>query len=103
MSWARKSSPKVINDSVFELPRVKVIRSFLSLRCMLPPFGIIRTPAELIYELKNKTDLLQEYSLTMDASEAFMFSGPKQVNIVTKLTCGLWSTSSFLVCQNMHL
>jgi len=79
MSWARKSSPKVINDSVFELPRVKVIRSFLSLRCMLPPFGIIRTPAELIYELKNKTDLLQEYSLTMDASEAFMFSGPKQV------------------------
>ena len=97
MSWARKSSPKVINDSVFELPRVKVIRSFLSLRCMLPPFGIIRTPAELIYELKNKTDLLQEYSLTMDASEAFMFSGPKQVNIVTNKTCGLWSTSSFLV------
>ena len=86
--WRRKSS-EIVNETVFDLQSVKVSRSFLSLRFILPPFGILRTPAEVLYELENKTGEVQEYSLTMDPSDSFMFSGPKQlkIKIFPKDTC----------------
>lgn len=80
LNWKRKSS-EIINTTSFELPSVKVHSSFLSLRCDLPPFGVLRTPAGAVYVLENKTSLVQEYSLTMEPSDSFMFSGPKQLRI----------------------
>ena len=78
--WKRKSSD-IINESIFELPSIKVSRSFMSLKYELPAFGILRTPTEAAFEILNLTSNLQEYSLTMEPSESFMFSGPKQLRV----------------------
>ena len=80
LHWKRKSSD-VVNEAVFELQSFKVNRTFLALSCSLPPYGILRTPAEACYYLENRTSLMQEYSLTMEPSDAFMFSGPRQLRV----------------------
>jgi len=76
--WKRKLS-EIINETVFELQNIKVSRSFMSLKFRLPAYGILRTPAEASFEIINRTEIMQEYSLTMEPSESFMFSGPKQL------------------------
>ena len=53
----------------------------MSLRYHLPAFGVLRTPANFVFEIINKTDCVQEYTLTMDPSDSFMFSGPKQLRL----------------------
>jgi len=80
LSWQRTDS-QIINDTIFELSSVKVSRSFMSLRCDLPPFGVLRTPAAVNFELANSTDEVQDYALTMDPSDSFMFSGPKNLRL----------------------
>ena len=58
----------------------KLSLSSLYARAILPPFGVVRTPLTLLYELRNQTDKVQEYALTMEPSEAFMMSGNKQAH-----------------------
>ena len=94
-----------MNETVFDLQSVKVSRSFLALKFTLPSFGILRTPAEVLYMLENKTGEVQEYSLTMDPSDSFMFSGPKQLRVkifpkdICKVRCLLYP----LITGNLFL
>ena len=39
------------------------------------------TPLQAVYTLHNRTSELQEYTVATEPSEAFMFSGPKQVRV----------------------
>ena len=60
---------------------VKVALSSLYVTSELPPYGVVRTPLRLSYNLTNRTDLLQELLVIMEPSDAFMFSGNKQLHI----------------------
>ena len=63
------------------MPIVKVAVSSLYITSELPPYGVVRTPLTLSYNLTNRTDLLQELLVIMEPSDAFMFSGNKQLHI----------------------
>ena len=69
------------SNTTFEMSTVKVALSSLYATAELPPYGVVRTPLQLTYNLTNRTDLLQELFIVMEPSEAFMFSGNKQLHI----------------------
>ena len=80
LKWKRKSS-EIENETVFELDNIDLVTGQLDLRCDLPGYAVLHSPVTVKYLLKNKTDMLQEYSVTMDPSDSFMFSGPKQLKL----------------------
>lgn len=53
----------------------------LGLKTTLPPHGLVRTPMVLSYHLVNRSQELINLEVSMEGSEAFMFSGYKQVMI----------------------
>ena len=64
--------------STYELQSVRVCQSSLYAEASLPAFATARVPFGLGYVLKNKTDVMLEFNLAMEPSEAFMLSGNKQ-------------------------
>ena len=64
--------------STYELQSVRVCQSSLYAEAYLPAFATARIPFGLEYVLKNKTDVMLEFNLAMEPSEAFMLSGNKQ-------------------------
>ena len=66
---------------MFEMSAIKLAISSLYITTDLPPYGIVRTPLRLSYNLMNRTELLQELLVAMEPSDAFMFSGNKQLHI----------------------
>lgn len=57
-----------------------VIGSLLSLVLELPSFGRVRESLPVRYHLENRTGLVQDVEITVEPSDAFMFSGLKQVS-----------------------
>eukprot|EP00092_Neocalanus_flemingeri_P018363 GFUD01019872.1.p1 GENE.GFUD01019872.1~~GFUD01019872.1.p1 ORF type:complete len:1115 (+),score=430.62 GFUD01019872.1:234-3578(+) len=80
MCWTREGE-EVINQTTFDLPSLKLSRSSLYVECLLPPFGVLRTPLQATYTFHNRSQDIQEFLVTTDPSDAFMFSGPKQAQI----------------------
>ncbi len=64
--------------STFELQSVTVCQSSLFAAAKLPPYAVARTPFGVTYSLVNRTDIVLEFNLTMESSEAFMLAGNKQ-------------------------
>lgn len=54
----------------------------LPLSLDLPSFGRVRESLPVRYHLQNKTDLVQDVEISVEPSDAFMFSGLKQVRVV---------------------
>jgi len=79
--WTRREMKEIINETVFDLPTLKLSRSSLYVECLLPPFGVLRTPLQATYTFHNRSLDIQEFMVTTDPSDSFMFSGPKQVQI----------------------
>jgi len=79
--WTRRGMKEIINETVFDLPTLKLSRSSLYVECLLPPFGVLRTPLQATYTFHNRSLDIQEFMVTTDPSDSFMFSGPKQVQI----------------------
>lgn len=50
----------------------------------LPPFGRVRESLPVKYHLQNKTDLVQDVEISVEPSDAFMFSGLKQVGAASR-------------------
>ncbi len=46
----------------------------------LPSFGRVRESLPVRYHLENRTGLVQEVEISVEPSDAFMFSGLKQVS-----------------------
>ena len=86
LQW-RRNDTNGIDDidicakTTFEMSAIKLAISSLYITTTLPPYGVVRTPLQLIYNLINRTDLLQELLVVMEPSDAFMFSGNKQLHI----------------------
>lgn len=51
----------------------------LDLKINLPAFGLVRTPLLTTYEFHNRSTQLIQLDVSIEASEAFMFAGYKQV------------------------
>jgi len=81
LCWSRQNEEDIINEAVFDLPTLKLSRSYLYVECLLPPFGVLRTPLQATYTFHNRSLDIQEFMVTTDPSDSFMFSGPKQVQI----------------------
>jgi len=80
LCWTREGE-EIINQTIFDLPTLKLCRSSLYVECLLPPFGVLRTPLQATYTFHNRSQDIQEFLVTTDPSDAFMFSGPKQAQI----------------------
>lgn len=46
----------------------------------LPSFGRVRESLSVRYHIQNRTALVQEVEMAVEPSDAFMFSGLKQVD-----------------------
>jgi len=80
LKWKRMDSD-ITNETSFELQTIQVADTFLSMTCKIPGFGVLRSPVTIQYIMLNKTAFIQEYSLIMEPSDSFMFSGPKQLKL----------------------
>lgn len=47
----------------------------------LPAYGCVQTPLFVSYLVRNRTLQVQEVEVTVEPSDAFMYSGHKQVRI----------------------
>lgn len=45
----------------------------------LPAYGCVQTPLSVSYLVRNRTLQVQEVEVTVEPSDAFMYSGHKQV------------------------
>lgn len=63
-----------------------VIRVPISITLDVPSHGWVRTPLTISYQVRNRTQQVQEFDFCMDSSDSFMYAGHKQVSIKTGIT-----------------
>ncbi|RXN29164.1 trafficking particle complex subunit 11 [Labeo rohita] len=83
ISWKRKSAfaeTSVVRTIVI-LPHVMVENIPLYVHAELPSFGRVRESLPVRYRLENRTGLVQDVEISVEPSDAFMFSGLKQVRM----------------------
>ncbi|XP_054846122.1 trafficking protein particle complex subunit 11 isoform X1 [Eublepharis macularius] len=83
ISWKRSSAVKSIPvvRTVITLPHVIVESIPLHVNADLPPFGRVRESLPVKYNLQNKTNIVQDLEVSVEPSDAFMFSGLKQIRL----------------------
>uniref|UniRef100_A0A8C5L7B6 Trafficking protein particle complex subunit 11 n=1 Tax=Jaculus jaculus TaxID=51337 RepID=A0A8C5L7B6_JACJA len=83
ISWKRTSAMENIPviSTVITLPHVIVENIPLHVHADLPSFGRVRESLPVRYHLQNKTDLVQDVEISVEPSDAFMFSGLKQIRL----------------------
>ncbi|XP_026677123.1 uncharacterized protein LOC103506206 [Diaphorina citri] len=79
VKWRRKDSSLGLVTSCIELPRVDVQPLPIQLSLNLPAHGLVRTPMTICYTLYNYLSTIVTVQIIMESSEAFIFSGYKQV------------------------
>lgn len=83
ISWKRKSAfaGTSVVRTIIILPHVMVENIPLYVHAELPSFGRVRESLPVRYHLENRTGLVQEVEISVEPSDAFMFSGLKQVRM----------------------
>eukprot|EP00096_Caligus_rogercresseyi_P005662 TRINITY_DN21630_c0_g1_i1.p1 TRINITY_DN21630_c0_g1~~TRINITY_DN21630_c0_g1_i1.p1 ORF type:complete len:1144 (-),score=382.67 TRINITY_DN21630_c0_g1_i1:80-3382(-) len=77
MEWRREEESDSLTYSVFELSLAKLSLGSLFVSTSSPPFALKRSPFNFAYKFSNLTDKIQEYALSIEASESFLISGNK--------------------------
>ncbi|KAM8907986.1 trafficking protein particle complex subunit 11 isoform 1-T1 [Spinachia spinachia] len=83
ISWRRKSSSAnspFIQTAVI-LPHVILEPVPLYIHAELPSSGRVRESLSVRYHIENRTSVVQEVEMAVEPSDAFMFSGLKQVRL----------------------
>ncbi|KAL7858534.1 hypothetical protein AOLI_G00186360 [Acnodon oligacanthus] len=83
ISWKRKSTcseTPVVKTTVI-LPHVIVETVPLYVHAELPSFGRVRESLPVWYHIENRTGVVQDVDVSVEPSDAFMFSGLKQVRM----------------------
>ncbi|XP_022103870.1 trafficking protein particle complex subunit 11-like [Acanthaster planci] len=81
LEWKRDS----INDNlppvktILPLPEVSIQPLPLSIETDIPAFGVVRSPLLVKFTISNQTSVVQAIEASVQASEAFMYSGHKLV------------------------
>lgn len=73
-----------ITSSSVTLTPLWVEDALINITTKMPPHGWVRTPLCISYFIKNHSDFLITLKLNMEASDAFMFAGHKQVRFIEK-------------------
>ncbi|KAK5622436.1 Trafficking protein particle complex subunit 11, partial [Crenichthys baileyi] len=83
ISWRRKSSSAdgPLIQTTATLPHVILESVPLYVYADLPSFGRVRESLPVRYHIDNRTAQVQEVEIAVDPSDAFMFSGLKQVHL----------------------
>ncbi|XP_076160826.1 trafficking protein particle complex subunit 11 gry isoform X2 [Ptiloglossa arizonensis] len=82
IKWKRADDDNALEiSSSVTLAPLWVEDAVIGLEAKLPVHGWVRTPLLVSYFIKNHSDYMITLRLTMEASEAFMFAGHKQVDI----------------------
>ncbi|KAM4707991.1 trafficking protein particle complex subunit 11 [Discoglossus pictus] len=83
ISWKRSSTEENVPmvSTVITLPHVIVESIPLHIHADLPSFGRVRESLPVKYHLENKTNLVQDIEIAVEPSDAFMFSGLKQIRL----------------------
>ncbi|XP_018421175.1 PREDICTED: trafficking protein particle complex subunit 11 [Nanorana parkeri] len=83
ISWKRSSAGETVPvvSTVVTLPHVMVESIPLHIKADLPSFGRVRESLPVKYHLQNKTGLVQDIEIAVEPSDAFMFSGLKQIRL----------------------
>lgn len=83
ISWKRTSAMENVPviSTVITLPHVIVENIPLHVNADLPSFGRVRESLPVKYHLQNKTNLVQDVEISVEPSDAFMFSGLKQIRL----------------------
>lgn len=103
LKWRREGSTGPVTSSSVTMPTVRVESAPLYVEMFLPAHGWVRTPMAVSYHIYNHTTRLLELELNMEASDAFMFAGHKQLQLrilpesVHKLDYNLYPLLSGLV------
>ncbi|XP_077995405.1 trafficking protein particle complex subunit 11-like [Glandiceps talaboti] len=81
IKWKRTSYDGSLPSiqTILALPSVMVENIPLFIETSIPSHGRVRSPLPVEYTVYNKTPMVQEIEAGMEPSEAFMFSGHKQV------------------------
>ncbi|XP_077103584.1 trafficking protein particle complex subunit 11 [Siphateles boraxobius] len=81
--WKRKSASAETSmvRTIITLPHVMVENIPLYVHAELPSFGCVRESLPVRYHLENRTGLVQDVEISVEPSDAFMFSGLKQVRM----------------------
>ena len=80
LTWTR-NSVNIPNQTVFDLPSLKLSRASLYVSCILPPYGVLRESLTATYTFHNRTQEVQELIVNTEPSDSFMFSGPKHCQL----------------------
>ncbi|XP_014236114.1 trafficking protein particle complex subunit 11 [Trichogramma pretiosum] len=82
IKWKRANDKaSVVTSSSVTLSPLWVEEAVIGLQTKLPPHGWVLTPLCVSYFIKNHSDYLITLRLNIEASDAFMFSGHKQIDI----------------------
>uniref|UniRef100_A0A7N8Y5K1 Trafficking protein particle complex subunit 11 n=1 Tax=Mastacembelus armatus TaxID=205130 RepID=A0A7N8Y5K1_9TELE len=83
ISWRRKSSSpdSPLIQTTVTLPHVILESVPLYIHAELPSFGRVRESLPVCYHIENRTALVQDVEVAVEPSDAFMFSGLKQVRL----------------------
>ncbi|XP_033971616.1 trafficking protein particle complex subunit 11 [Trematomus bernacchii] len=83
ISWRRKSSgvDSPLIQTTVTLSHVILETVPLYIHADLPSFGRVRESLSVRYHIENRTSLVQEVEMAVEPSDAFMFSGLKQVRL----------------------
>lgn len=82
IKWQRFYDNNIIETSTsVTLAPLWVEDIVVGLDANIPAHGFVRTPLCVTYFIKNHSNLLFTLRLTMEASDAFMFAGQKQIDI----------------------
>uniref|UniRef100_A0A8C2WVK6 Trafficking protein particle complex subunit 11 n=1 Tax=Cyclopterus lumpus TaxID=8103 RepID=A0A8C2WVK6_CYCLU len=79
ISWRSANSPLI--QTVVTLPHVILESVPLYIHAELPSYGRVRESLSVRYHIENRTSLVQEVEMAVEPSDAFMFSGLKQVRL----------------------
>ncbi|XP_067008734.2 trafficking protein particle complex subunit 11 [Anabrus simplex] len=81
LQWKRDGSAGPVTSSSVALPTMRVENTPLLVEMSLPAHGWVRTPMAVSYHIQNHTNHLLELDLSIEASDAFMFAGHKQLHL----------------------
>ena len=79
---SRLGQELMVTSSTVTLPTLRVENAPIYVEMILPAHGWVRTPMAVSYHIHNHTSRLIDLDLSMEASDAFMFAGHKQVTLV---------------------
>lgn len=103
--WKRLEADSVAVSVSVGLPSVVVEHWGVWVECEVAPQGTVRTPLPLAYSISNHGSHTAELALSMQVSDAFMFSGHKEVRLRVLPGCSERITYTLypLLAGNVHL